>query len=587
MVIDYNPAMHLAAIDEWLEHAFDIKSTDTPLLAFQPRTPVEAAVAGMVARVMSLGAVLLRAIRIPVFDIGRINSLQPKMPDATQWQLDVALPRVDYTSGDAFTRAYQMAAKTIQWLAGQSRTAANLERLFSMLQDEFVRHFNVAAHGGESSISVLHETWKKRIPFRHLGSGIYQLGSGARQLRVNSGAIHVDSAIGARISQDKWRSANLLRDAGLPAPVHTRAATQDHALAAAHQLGWPVVVKPLDRDRGEGVAVNITSTQQLAVAFSKAAALSKTVLVERQVPGICHRVLVVNGKVRIVAKRMPKSVKGDGRLSIRELVERANAEENARPPWSRLKPFPLDELALACLASANLTPDSIPAEGVMIPLRPIQTSEWGGVVENLIDQIHPENAAAAIKAARLFNLTVAGIDIISTDISRPWHETNAIINEVNFSPLLAGRTTAGVIATLLDEWLPTGGRIPIAAVVGGESALAEGLRIQADFAARGFRCWLATHDDIVSDQGGSVHVPAPGLYPRCMALLPDPHVEALVMVIQTDELLRTGLPANHIDQIIVIPDSAGSSRKANVSKRVQPAWMREMDALLRAYTPAS
>jgi hypothetical protein len=48
--------------------------------------------------------------------------------------------------------------------------------------------------------------------------------------------------------------------------------------------------------------------------------------------------------------------------------------------------------------------------------------------------LHPVNLAAALAAAEAFRLEVAGVDMISTDISVPWTENGAAINAVNGGP---------------------------------------------------------------------------------------------------------------------------------------------------------
>lgn len=579
--IDCPPSVSFETLDEWLKNSFHIKLAEEPSLGFLPETSHQAIVAGLVWRMMNLGAALLRAVRVPAFEVGRILALQQRRSDPSKWKLTLLLPCVDYVPGSLLTHAYRDAARAVIWLLARKPAPESAERIFSMMNDGFLQKAHGSSFGGESTIAVLHEAWAKGIEFRHIGNGTYRLGVGAAQLRVDRGAVQFDSAIGAAISGNKWRTSTLMRAAGLPGPTHVVARSEEAALDIAHRLGWPVVVKPLDRDRGEGVTVNIRSDQQLVAAFRGAKLLSRSVLVERHVPGACHRVLVARGRVRVVAKWRPKSVSGDGNQTVRELVERSNADEQAKPPWLRLKPFPLDAMALECLSAAGFTPDSIPKTGEWAPLRPMQTMEWGGVVENLIDSIHPENAAIAVKAARVLGLSVAGIDIISPDITRPWHENGAIINEVNFSPMLTGRYAAPAIASLLEEWLPGKGRIPVEAVVGDAAAMDDGRRIRADYAVRGIRCWLTSHAETLTETGEATVVSASGLYGRCLALLTDPGVEALVMVIQTDELLETGLPVGRIDRIHA-PDSNPSSGQS-LRPRVQPDWVSAVCALLRAH----
>jgi len=67
--------------------------------------------------------------------------------------------------------------------------------------------------------------------------------------------------------------------------------------------------------------------------------------------------------------------------------------------------------------------------------------------------------------------------------------------------------------------------------------------------------------------------PFNSLYQRCKALLMDKRVEALILVIQTDELLRTGLPVGRIT-------TAGSGLKKSRSQ----GTFESLLALLRRHT---
>jgi hypothetical protein len=57
---------------------------------------------------------------------------------------------------------------------------------------------------------------------------------------------------------------------------------------------------------------------------------------------------------------------------------------------------------------------------------------------------------AALEATSLLSLNVAGVDMISLDIRVPWHANDAVINEVNYSPLLGGAEIRG--STLRATW---------------------------------------------------------------------------------------------------------------------------------------
>jgi len=582
-VIGVAGPIDFSGVDDWLKGVLDLEVSSPPRMAVPPKSDQEAQVAGLVWRAMTLRAGLLQAIRVPVFDPGAILELRPDPSVAGQWQGVLAQPTIEHLQMDPFEPAWEAALKVVTWLIHRPRTPENTEQVFKFLNKQIIRRFPPPLNGGESTIAVLREAWNLGIEFRHLGRGTYQLGLGSKQLRVDRGANQLDSAIGCAIARNKHRSAALLRDAGLPAPIHLLATSEETALAAAHRLGWPVVVKPVDRDRGEGVSVNIRSAEALSTAFRKAIALSTAVLVEAQVEGVCHRVLVAQGQVRMVARRLPKSVKGDGIQTVRDLVAQANAEENARPPWTRLKPFPIDPLAISSLAAVGLTLDSVPAPGVIAPLRPIQTSEWGGVAESFTDRIHPDNLEIAVRAARLFGLSVAGIDIISTDITQSWRVTRSIINEVNYSPLLSGRSTGPAISAMIDGLVTDQGRIPIDVVLGDGAALAEGEKIRSAYSERGVRCWLVSDSAVMNETGATVHLAARGLYEQCLAVLMDSQVEALVMVVQSDELVRTGLPTGRIDRLHDLFKNPSPAQEHPLQDTASPPWADGVRRLLHAH----
>lgn len=561
-------SINWAALDDWLRHLeADIGAPQAPASALDQRS--QAQVAAQAWRVLQLGAALLRAARVPAFSPGCLLGIapqnrlrKPQNSDSQVWEIQVAVPCIDLLPEQFHLLAYQTSAMALRWMMGRPRTPGNMKKLHGYLQASFLGKFQGSAVGGGSTIALLRAAWSENIPFRHLGRGVYQLGWGSKGLRVNRGAVQFDSAIGAKIAQDKWSSASLLRDAGLPAATHFQVSTGPEALAAARALGWPVVVKPLDRERGEGVTVAIDSESALADAMRKALTFSSRVLVEREVAGVCHRVLVARDEVIVVSKRRPKSVRGDGRHSVRELVHQANECELDKPRWSRLKLFPLDAPAMARLAAVGMTMDTVPPRDAWVPLRRIESSEDGGVVEDMASVIHPDNVAIAVKAARLFGLALAGIDIISPDIARPWHENGAIVNEVNYSSLLPGRHSAHVLPALLQRFTDGDGRIPVEAVLGGASALDEARRLRDGYAERGLRCHVTSHETTESAEGRIVPMVGTSLFARCIALSLDSQVDAIVMVIQGDELLRTGLPFDCIDRVTVMDGDAGPQGEA-------------------------
>jgi cyanophycin synthetase len=568
-------SVNFEEIDQWLLKVFDNKVSEDSSLNDIFQGPEEQKIAKVIWRIIHLSSLLHQVIRVPIFELGKIISLKRDNKRSETWLATVAIPYIHYAPQITNHLVFHIASKTLFWMIKNPYNDFNREDLFKYLNGTFLKKFQLHRFGGESTIPILKQVYARNIPFRHLGYGTYQIGFGAKSVVINRGANSMDSAIGAMISHDKWRSANLLRDAGLPAATHYKVNSTESMESIMQNLNWPVVVKPLDRDRGEGVTVNINSLPKLEKALKFALSLSKTALIEKQVTGVCHRIFVAGGRVHLALKRLPKSVKGDGKSSIRDLIDQANAEENLKSIWHRLKPFPLDDLALSTLAENNLYPDTILSAGVFAALRPTQTSEWGGVVEDCFDIIHPANQAIAIKAAGLFNLSNAGVDIISSDITRPWFENGAIINEVNYSPTITNRSERNVVSHVLHELLSNDGKIPIEVFLGDDTAMSEAKKVQSNYAKRGVQCWLTNHIISLSPDGEMIPLVANNLFSKVSALLLDKSVEALLIIIQDDALLETGLPVPYID---FIHDVAKKDNQGDIS------WQNQMMGLLKAHS---
>src|SRR5206468_1683904 len=90
------------------------------------------------------------------------------------------------------------------------------------------------------------------------------------------------------------------------------------------------------------------------------------------------------------------------------------------------------------------------------------------------DAMHPHNLEIACRAARVIGLDVAGIDIISPDISRSLRETGGGIIEVNAGPGFrmhlqpSEGKPRNVARPVVDMLFPRGApsRIPIVAITG-------------------------------------------------------------------------------------------------------------------------
>ena len=538
-VLNIQPAADAANWRAWLTQVLNVSADELP------------AEEGSVSLRLAEGSLLmvrslLEAIKWPVFQLGQLVDIQPDPRHTEAFIVSAQLPYLDNTHPDCYRLAISCAATWLPSLAQQSVSPSAVDKLYAAIERDFIQPLKSKVPGGKSTYQVLRVAHQMQIPFMHLGGCVYQLGWGQHLQLIDRSATVADAAIGARVAQDKAVSALFLRRAGLPAGAHQLVRAQGDALAAAERLGWPVVVKPADRERGEGVSVDVRDADALIMAFALAQQCSKSgrILVEKQVEGVCHRLFIAHGQLLYAVKRWPRSVFGDGVHTVAALVDQAQALENERAPWLREPPYPRDDLTLQALQQQGLGWGAVPAVGQRVHLRDIESTQWGGWDEEVTDQLHPDNLAIALQAAQLLGLSVAGVDVISSDITQPWHQNGAIINEVNHAPLLGGgEISRKHIPEFLRGLVQGDGRIPVEIFVGGASAWQAALDRMTELAQTQAGVYLTSDERTCCTQGVGlapvpVHLSSKGLDVRVKALLMDRRVAVLLVVAPTEEALK-------------------------------------------------
>ena len=276
-------------------------------------------------------------------------------------------------------------------------------------------------------------------------------------------------------SQDKELTRTLLAESGVPVAEGRPVVDEADAWSAAEEIGSAVVVKPRDGNQGRGVSVNLTTREDVARGWRIAREHSSDVVVERYVPGGDYRLLIVGDRMVAAARRHPPTVTGDGRSTVRQLVDRVNEDpRRCGDHAGALSPIEIDAVALAVLAEQGLVPESVPPVEQTVLLRNNANLSTGGTAEDVTDIVHPDVAARAVEAARIVGLDIAGIDVVADDIAMPLEPQQGAIIEVNACPGLRMHleptegTPRDVGVAIVDTLFSPGdeGRIPVAAVTG-------------------------------------------------------------------------------------------------------------------------
>ena len=244
------------------------------------------------------------------------------------------------------------------------------------------------------------------------------------------------------IMQDKFYSKALVRQSGFSV-VDGCVFQQDDIDAAmifADQIGYPVVIKPVNLAQGELVFANLQTPEEFTNAFVLIAQHNqgRSILVEKHFHGADYRFLVVdNGDIAVVMRTHPTII-GDGQLTIAQLVEQENTRR-MNPRTTCLCELYLDDHeAKRTLLHQGLTEQSIPQKGRVVTLRYNANVSKGAECENVLDIVHPSYLALAREIHALFpGSGYTCVDLLIKTITAPVDADLYVFCEFNVSPGLS------------------------------------------------------------------------------------------------------------------------------------------------------
>ena len=417
---------------------------------------------------------------------------------------------------------------------------------------------------GPSTETIVKEAETRKIPWTFLSArAMLRLGYGVNSKRIQATLSDYSGILGVELACDKEGTKMILQDAGAPVPRGTLIQYFDELETAIEDVGgYPIVIKPLDGNHGRGITININSWEQAQVAYDLASNASKTrsVIVERFYQGHDYRVLVINGKLTAVAQRVPAHVVGDGSSTINELIEKTNRDpQRGEGHDNILTRIIVDQTVTSVLERQGYRIDTVLQAGEVAYLRATANLSTGGIAVDRTDDIHPENVWLAQRVAKIVGLDIAGIDIVSPDITKPLREVDGVIVEVNAAPGFRMHVAPSqglprnVAAPVLNMLFPPGtsSRIPIIAITGTNGKTTTTRLTAHIYRQTRQTVGYTTTDGIyineyVVERGDTTGPQS------AMVILRDPTVEVAVLETARGGILRAGLAFDSCDVGVVL-----------------------------------
>jgi GNAT-family acetyltransferase (TIGR03103 family) len=279
--------------------------------------------------------------------------------------------------------------------------------------------------------------------------GELRLSVGGRTVLTLESLSEFTTAVALSRCDDKRVTRRIMERAGVRVARGVAVTEDDHAAATAlmREVG-EVVVKPARGEQGRGITVGVTDDAGLERAVAHALQFCPDVLVEELVAGDDLRVIVIDRQVVAAAVRRPAEVVGDGRNPVAELVRSTSRRrERATDGESRI---PLDDTTAEVVAASGWAMDDVPPNGERIRVRRTANLHTGGTIEDVTDRLHPEIAAASVRAATELGIPVTGLDFLVPDVAGP----DYVFIEANERPGLANHEPQPVAERFVDLLFP-------------------------------------------------------------------------------------------------------------------------------------
>lgn len=276
-----------------------------------------------------------------------------------------------------------------------------------------------------------------------LGAEMSDLGSRFQELRLDGVSVRVSGQstpfadpVSIRLASDKPLVYELLDRNGIPTPQWTVVETSDLGPADAFLAASTVscVVKPAVGGGGQAVTGHIRTRSQLRTAIRVARTVGSRVIVERLVDGDHYRFLLLDGAVLDVLRRRRPRVVGDGTSTIEKLILAEYERRLDAGGAVALKPFRFDFDCLFTLAESGFSLDDVPAAGADVLVKTATNFGSAADSETFTGPICDELVADVRAAARIVGVRLAGVDVLTSDASRPLGEVGGVVLEVNPVP---------------------------------------------------------------------------------------------------------------------------------------------------------
>lgn len=245
----------------------------------------------------------------------------------------------------------------------------------------------------------------------------------------------INNALGRLIAKNKDHTYKILEYYNIPYPktLTIKNIKKINENLIDKDIWYPLVVKPSDSFCWNGISI-VFKKKQLKKAIKEAWWFSKTIIIQKFIPGYDHRIMVVWDAVVAWLKRTPASILGDGKHTINNIIQKKNSSKQR---WRNCDTSILTKIRTDRATTEYIknkywyTLQTVPKKNETIYLRGNSNLSTWWDAEDITDSIHPKFKKICCKIAKICICTVVGVDIIAPDITEDPEKQKWAVIEIN------------------------------------------------------------------------------------------------------------------------------------------------------------
>ena len=289
---------------------------------------------------------------------------------------------------------------------------------------------------------ILQEAEKNDIHFEIIDeSDVIVLSKDEKIVYIRSRQPATTSSLAEKICRNKTSTKTFLRRAGISVTkgfTILKDDSDEDIVSAWEALQKPIVFKPTHGSHGDAIVTGISSLEEcknlISKYFEKPAYVGGILLEEMFVGNEC-RIIATRDKVVAAMERVPAYVTGNGKSSIRDLIDQENALPARNIAPDIYPHIAIDDDLNRNIKHVGMNLDSIPKNDERVVLRTVSNVMAGGIAIDRTDDLHPSVIELALQTVRAIpGLSWAGIDFMSTDLFSQQTDSSYCIIEVGTMP---------------------------------------------------------------------------------------------------------------------------------------------------------